>query len=593
MAFTPFLKNITGLMLMMVLLTTGYFPISSAELSKTSTDTTKVEQDSSGLDLTRNNVFSQTKSNIQGFLSSSNFIKGDEIDVIVDGIMELLPLPCKDETPVSQWKGEEDTSSVVDGSLPDFQGVTLGNEAQTNRTLTVQLFSRLSTEDWISIIMTLVCVCCAALAAGLTLGLISLEPLDLMIKVNNETNKTEQRQAKAILPLLKNPRQLLVTLLLFNSLANEAMPIFLDDLVPEYVAVILSVTLVLVFGEIIPSAIFTGPRQLAIVSKLTWLVKALLWTFHLLAWPLAKILDRLLGEEGMKKYTRDELLHLVTLHHKAEILARESKTEEELLAESIRENSGSFSTDRFQHNEKTPLRDSVRKLRQSTRMGREYGLTEDEVDIMTGAIKTMKSIVEDIYTHISNVFSLPIDQKLDYDTMAAIMASGFSRVLVYQNGEPQNICGFLLVKKLIVLDPEDARPIEPEWLKLPICVSPKMPLLDLLNMFQEGHSHIALVSNAPHVTEAELKKNQPLKGASSPIGIVTLEDIIETIIQEEVMDETSMMERKANQLMRRYIRKLQDKKKKREYQGKQLDAIKRMNSKSLNNGGHNHQEDFV
>jgi hypothetical protein len=49
-----------------------------------------------------------------------------------------------------------------------------------------------------------------------------------------------------------------VTLLLFNSLANEALPIFLAELVPGYVAVALSVTMILVFGEIIPSAVFTG-----------------------------------------------------------------------------------------------------------------------------------------------------------------------------------------------------------------------------------------------------------------------------------------------------------------------------------------------
>ena len=68
----------------------------------------------------------------------------------------------------------------------------------------------------------------------------------------------------------------MVTLLLMNALANEALPLFLDKLVPAYMAVILSVTLVLFFGEIIPSAIFTGPNQLAISSKLAPLVRLVL-----------------------------------------------------------------------------------------------------------------------------------------------------------------------------------------------------------------------------------------------------------------------------------------------------------------------------
>lgn len=39
-----------------------------------------------------------------------------------------------------------------------------------------------------------------------------------------------------------------MTLLLFNSLANEALPIFLAELVPSYMAVLLSVTAILIFG---------------------------------------------------------------------------------------------------------------------------------------------------------------------------------------------------------------------------------------------------------------------------------------------------------------------------------------------------------
>ena len=40
--------------------------------------------------------------------------------------------------------------------------------------------------------------------------------------------------------------------------ANEALPLFLDKIVPSWLAIILSVTFVLFFGEIIPSSLFTG-----------------------------------------------------------------------------------------------------------------------------------------------------------------------------------------------------------------------------------------------------------------------------------------------------------------------------------------------
>ena len=47
---------------------------------------------------------------------------------------------------------------------------------------------------------------------------------------------------------------------------NEALPIFLNLIVPEYLAVILSVSFVLIFGEILPSAVFTGPKKLTICT---------------------------------------------------------------------------------------------------------------------------------------------------------------------------------------------------------------------------------------------------------------------------------------------------------------------------------------
>ena len=58
-------------------------------------------------------------------------------------------------------------------------------------------------------------------------------------------------RAARILPVVKNQHLLLCTLLIGNSLAMEALPIFLDTLVPPYVAILISVTLILAFGEVL------------------------------------------------------------------------------------------------------------------------------------------------------------------------------------------------------------------------------------------------------------------------------------------------------------------------------------------------------
>ena len=129
------------------------------------------------------------------------------------------------------------------------------------------------------------------------MGLLSLDTMKLRIKAR-VGNESEKRAAEKILSLVENHHLLLCTLLIFNSAANEALPIFLDELVPSYVAIILSVSLVLICGEILPTAIFTGPKQLQIAAAFYPLVIAMETLLFPLAYPLAKGLDRVMGYVG-------------------------------------------------------------------------------------------------------------------------------------------------------------------------------------------------------------------------------------------------------------------------------------------------------
>ena len=61
-------------------------------------------------------------------------------------------------------------------------------------------------------------------------GLLSLDITKLEIKSITGTKK-EKSAAARVLPIIKQHHLLLVTLLLFNSLANETLPIFLGALV--------------------------------------------------------------------------------------------------------------------------------------------------------------------------------------------------------------------------------------------------------------------------------------------------------------------------------------------------------------------------
>ncbi|KAJ6290972.1 hypothetical protein OIU78_026663 [Salix suchowensis] len=64
-----------------------------------------------------------------------------------------------------------------------------------------------------------------------------------------------------ILPIVKNQHLLLCTLLIGNALAMEALPIFIDALLPAWGAILISVTLILAFGEIIPQALCSSVKK--------------------------------------------------------------------------------------------------------------------------------------------------------------------------------------------------------------------------------------------------------------------------------------------------------------------------------------------
>lgn len=185
---------------------------------------------------------------------------------------------------------------------------------------------------WFCFGMALLCVVCAALASGLTLGLTSIDLFQLKLiaetrpedcgigKDITESKRKQERKAltrkqhyaKKLEPLVSDHHLLLVTLLLFNTVANEALPIFLEDLLPAWAAVVLSVTVVLICGEILPSAVFTGPNQFAIASACAPLVRFLQRAFHPVAHPLARLLDRMLHDSdghssSNTKYSRAQI----------------------------------------------------------------------------------------------------------------------------------------------------------------------------------------------------------------------------------------------------------------------------------------------
>eukprot|EP00171_Calliarthron_tuberculosum_P003689 IDg3689t1 len=164
-----------------------------------------------------------------------------------------------------------------------------------------------------------------------------------------------------------------------------------------------------------------------------------------------------------------------------------------------------------------------------------YGaLTQDESLIIQGTLNFSQRCVNDVLTKAENVFSLDVDAILNERTLQLIVDAGHSRVPLY-DGRPDNIVCLLLVKQLILVDKNHHLPIRALIASrtrrrvAPVLeCSAGTPIADVLNKFQEGQSHLAIVYD--DVTREDRKF----------LGILTLEDIIEEILQEEILDETDV-----------------------------------------------------
>ncbi|KAL3340946.1 hypothetical protein AABB24_029218 [Solanum stoloniferum] len=125
--------------------------------------------------------------------------------------------------------------------------------------------------------------------------------------------------------------------------------------------------------------------------------------------------------------------------------------------------------------------------------GKGGDLTHDETTIIAGALELTEKTAKDAMTPISKAFSLDLDGTLNLETLNAIMTMGHSRVPVYYR-KSTNIIGLILVKNLLAVHSEENTvPLRKMLIRKIPRISENMPLYDILNEFQKGHSYIAVV----------------------------------------------------------------------------------------------------
>lgn len=147
---------------------------------------------------------------------------------------------------------------------------------------------------YFNVFVVFFCTCMAGVMSGLTIGLAAIDRLALEVDAQGDRHVKEMTER--IFPVIDQHHWMLVTLLLCNAGAMETLPIYLDKVVPEVYAILVSVTLILIFGEVIPQAICTGSKQLSIAYYMCPIVLVLMWCTAPISFPIAKLLDYCLGE---------------------------------------------------------------------------------------------------------------------------------------------------------------------------------------------------------------------------------------------------------------------------------------------------------
>jgi metal transporter CNNM len=252
----------------------------------------------------------------------------------------------------------------------------------------------------LTFLVVVIAIAISAVCSGLNVSLMALDPADLRRKA-----KLGNAMAKRVLPFRKNTHLSLAGILLTNVAAVSATSLVLESVFYGLIAGIVATLLTVIFGEILPQAIFSR-HALAYCARLAPVLRLMIIITYPVSKPLQLLLDSLFHSQSTQLQSRHELGIMISEH----LGTKESE------------------------------------------------LDEDEVEIIKGALQLSEKRVRDITTPMKQVYWLTPDTLIDDKRIDEIKATGRSRIPIFNKAK--TICyGVLLVKELVDIDFDDNPPL--------------------------------------------------------------------------------------------------------------------------------------
>jgi len=283
------------------------------------------------------------------------------------------------------------------------------------------------------VIEVIILVGFSALFSGLNISLMSLSIADLQRKA-----KLGNRDAEKVLPYREKTHLSLASILFGNIAVVSAVSLVLEPHFNGFLAGLLSTILIVIFGEVLPQAIFTryALRFCAIFTPLLQLTIIVTYVFSK---PIQLLLDKLISPAEHAFHSRHELGMLISEHH--------NETDSEL--------------------------------------------DDDEVEIIQSALQMSEKQVGSIMQPIEEVYWLTDEAILNAETVDQIKANGYSRIPIFSK-DLTRCFGVLLMKDMVDIDFDNSpQPIRSFKLHKTQLIGSRTALDTMLRKFFTLRTHLA------------------------------------------------------------------------------------------------------